>query len=157
MSLPAASFPELPEATARVARAAFRRKGNIYVTIGDRLGNLFEGLDFAFLYAADGAPALSPNLLALVTIFQFMENLPDSEAADAVRSRIDWKYALHLSLEDTGFDSSVLSEFRNAWPNMRAPKRCLNKCCSVWWLWTCSKKVASSAPIRRPCWRRRSC
>lgn len=112
MSLPAASFPDLPEATARVARAAFRRKGNIYVTIGDRLGNLFAGLDFASLYAADGAPALSPNLLALVTIFQFMENLPDSEAADAVRSRIDWKYALHLALEDTGFDSSVLSEFR---------------------------------------------
>ncbi len=112
MSLPAASFPILPEATARVAKAAFRRKGNIYVTIGDHLGNLFEGLDFAALYAADGAPALSPNLLALVTIFQFMENLPDSEAADAVRSRIDWKYALHLALEDTGFDSSVLSEFR---------------------------------------------
>jgi transposase len=112
MSLSTTAFPELPEATARVAKAAFKRKGNIYVTIGDQLGNLFEDVDFGPLYAADGAPALSPNLLALVTIFQFMENLPDREAADAVRSRIDWKYALHLALEDMGFDSSVLSEFR---------------------------------------------
>jgi transposase len=95
-----------------VARAAFRRKGNIYLTIGDQLGAVFENLDFSKMYAADGKPALSPNRLALVTVFQFMENLPDRDAADAVRSRMDWKYALHLSLGDTGFDDSVLSEFR---------------------------------------------
>jgi transposase len=112
MSLHSEPFPILPEATGRVARAAFRRKGNIYLTIGDRLGTLFDDVDFGCLYAADGKPALSPNLLALVTVFQFMENLSDREAADAVRSRLDWKYALHLSLEDTGFDDSVLSEFR---------------------------------------------
>jgi transposase len=112
MSLRNESFPALPEDTARVARAAFKRKGNIYLTIGDQLGAVFESLDFGQMYAADGKPALSPNLLALVTVFQFMENLPDRDAADAVRSRIDWKYALHLSLADTGFDDSVLSEFR---------------------------------------------
>ena len=104
----------MPEATARVAKAAFKRKGNLYLTIGDQLGTLFDEVDFGCLYAADGKPALSPNLLALVTIFQFMENLPDREAADAVRSRMDWKYALHLALDDMGFDASVLSEFRAA-------------------------------------------
>src|SRR5262249_22127876 len=31
---------------------------------------------------------------------------------DAVRGRIDWKYALGLELTDPGFDPSVLSEFR---------------------------------------------
>jgi transposase len=41
-----------------------------------------------------------------------MEGLGDREAADAVRSRIDWKYALSLELTDPGFDASVLSEFR---------------------------------------------
>jgi hypothetical protein len=41
-----------------------------------------------------------------------MEDLPDREAADAVRSRIDWKYALHLALDDPGFDFSLLSDFR---------------------------------------------
>jgi len=112
MSLQPAPLPSLPAATARVAKAAFKRKGNVYLTIGDQLGALFDDVDFACLYAADGAPALSPNLIALVTIFQFMENMPDAEAADAVRSRIDWKYALHLALDDMGFDSSVLSDFR---------------------------------------------
>jgi transposase len=43
---------------------------------------------------------------------QFMENLTDRQAADAVRGRIDWKYALGLELDDPGFDFSVLSEFR---------------------------------------------
>ena len=112
MALHVELFPVLPEATARVARAAFKRKGNLYLTIGDQLGALFEDVDFARLYAADGKPALSPNWLALLTVFQFMENLPDREAADAVRACLDWKYALHLSLEDSGFDASVLSEFR---------------------------------------------
>jgi transposase len=44
---------------------------------------------------------------------QFAENLPDRQAADAVRSRIDWKYALGIELTDPGFDFSVLSEFRS--------------------------------------------
>ncbi len=41
-----------------------------------------------------------------------MERLSDEQAANAVRSRIDWKYLLALPLEDAGFDASVLSEFR---------------------------------------------
>ena len=30
-----------------------------------------------------------------------------------VRSRLDWKYLLGLELRDSGFDYSVLSEFRS--------------------------------------------
>jgi transposase len=44
--------------------------------------------------------------------FQFLEHLSDRQAADAVRSRIDWKYALGLELDDPGFHFSVLTEFR---------------------------------------------
>jgi transposase len=43
---------------------------------------------------------------------QFAERLSDRKAADAVRGRIDWKYALGLPLDDPGFDASVLCEFR---------------------------------------------
>ena len=43
---------------------------------------------------------------------QFAEDLSDRQAADAVRGRIDWKYALGLELDDPGFNFSVLSEFR---------------------------------------------
>ena len=38
--------------------------------------------------------------------------MSDRQAAEAVRTRIDWKYALGLELTDPGFDFSVLSEFR---------------------------------------------
>jgi transposase len=41
-----------------------------------------------------------------------MPDLSDRQAADAVRARIDWKYALGLELTDPGFDFSALSEFR---------------------------------------------
>ena len=44
---------------------------------------------------------------------QFAEGLSDRQAADAVRSRLDWKYALSLELTDSGFDHTVLSEFRS--------------------------------------------
>ncbi len=42
-----------------------------------------------------------------------MENVTDRQAADAVRDRLAWKYALSLELTDPGFDHSVLSEFRS--------------------------------------------
>lgn len=51
--------------------------------------------------------------LALVSVLQYTERLTDRQAADAVRGRIDWKYALGLQLADPGFDFSVLSEFRD--------------------------------------------
>ena len=112
MSLAAQTISPIPEQTAQVAQQAFR-KGNLYLTIGDQIGMIFQSEDFADLYAREGKPAIPPYLLALVLIFQYIENLSDREAADAVRARIDWKYALHLPLEDGGFDFSVLSEFRD--------------------------------------------
>lgn len=111
MSLSPSALPPIPDETARAAKAAFK-KGNVYLTIGDQIGTVFAETDFRALYAADGAPAVSPVRLALVLIFAFMEDLADRAAADAVRSRIDWKYALHLPLDDAGFDASVLTDFR---------------------------------------------
>jgi hypothetical protein len=56
---------------------------------------------------------LSPaSRLALITIRQFAEGFSDRQAAEAVRIRIDWKYALNLELSHPGFDFSVLCEFR---------------------------------------------
>lgn len=101
----------VPEQTACVARAAFP-KGNAFMRMRDELGVLWEDEDFTDLFPRRGQRALAPWRLALVTVMQFAENLPDRRAADAVRSRIDWKYALGLELSDPGFDFSVLSEFR---------------------------------------------
>jgi len=111
MSLHPQEIPPVPEDTARVARAAFRKQ-NVYMRMRDVLGAVFADAAFAPLFPAHGQPAHAPWRLALVTIMQYAEGLSDEQAANAVRSRIDWKYALSLALTDTGFDSSVLSEFR---------------------------------------------
>jgi len=78
----------------------------------DTLGPLYEDAQFAALFSSTGQPAEAPARLALVLVLQFAEGLSDRQAADAVRGRIDWKYALALELTDPGFDASVLSEFR---------------------------------------------
>jgi hypothetical protein len=62
--------------------------------VRDALGALFADEQFAVLSAARGRPAWSPARLALVSVLQFAEGLSDRQAADAVRGRIDWKYAL---------------------------------------------------------------
>jgi len=111
MSLQAQPIPPIPETTAKIARRAFR-KGNIYMQMRDLLGTFFTDDQFTDLYPSDGQPAYAPWRLALVSVMQFAENLSDRQAADAVRARIDWKYALSLELTDEGFDFSVLSEFR---------------------------------------------
>lgn len=102
---------EIPDLTRQVAHAAFP-DGSLAMVLRDQLGPIFADADFADLYPALGQPAVSPARLALVTVLQFVENLPDRQAADAVRARIDWKYALGLELTDPGFHYSVLSEFR---------------------------------------------
>jgi len=112
MTLHARDLFSLPEETARVARAAFP-KGNVYMTMRDRLKLWYQDSDFAALFQShQGRPAESPGRLALVTVMQYAEGLTDEQAAEAVRSRIDWKYALGLALTDTGFHYSILSDFR---------------------------------------------
>ena len=111
MSLQPQEIAPVPDETQRIARAAFP-KGNIYVRMRDEIGTIFDDPMFAPLFPARGQPAESPWRLALITVMQFVEGLSDRQAADAVRSRIDWKYALSLELTDPGGDASVLCEFR---------------------------------------------
>lgn len=95
----------VPAETVRVARAVFP-KGNPYLTLRDELGGLYADPQFAPLFARTGR-------LAVVLGLQFAEGLSDRQAAEAVRSRIDWKYLLGLELTDAGFDFSALSAFRS--------------------------------------------
>jgi len=111
MSLHPHAVDPIPEQTARIARAAFRR-GNPFMRMRDEIGTLFTDEAFAPLFPARGRPVVSPWRLALVCVMQYVESLSDRQAAEAVRARIDWKYALSLALDDPGFDASVLSEFR---------------------------------------------
>jgi transposase len=102
----------IPEETSRVAHRAFP-KGNNYMTMRDKLDLWYRDSDYAHLFEShQGRPAESPGLLNLIIVMQFAEGLSDQQAADAVRSRIDWKYALGLALDDPGFDTSILSDHR---------------------------------------------
>ena len=111
MSLRPAEIAPVPAGTAQIAAAAFP-KGCTAMRMRDELGAIYDDRMFAPLYPARGQPAHSPWRLALVTVLQFAEGLSDRQAADAVRGRIDWKYALGRELADPGFDFSVLCEFR---------------------------------------------
>jgi transposase len=112
MSLQPRSDFAIPEETRRVAHAAFP-KGPPCLRIADELGLIFRDDQFAALFPTRGQPAASPARLALASVFQYVEGLSDRQATDAVRGRIDWKYALGLELTDPGFDHTVLSEFRS--------------------------------------------
>ncbi len=101
----------MPADTAELGRKLLR-PGDRYRVIGDQLADVVRDEDFADLYEPIGREAIPPAVLALVTLFQFLENVPDREAARAVAVRLDWKYALHLPLSYAGFDHSVLCYFR---------------------------------------------
>ncbi|MEC4018296.1 IS1182 family transposase [Streptomyces sp. H27-D2] len=98
--------------TAQVARASNPR-GTTAMWVRDRLDGLWRDEDFDAWYPRDGRPGLSPAQLATVSVLQFLLNLSDRQAAEAVRCRIDVKYALGLELDDPGFHHSVLSDFRD--------------------------------------------
>src|ERR1700694_1489597 len=122
MSLQPQAIPPMPEETARLARRTLP-KGNTFINKRDELGTFFRDEDFLDLFSEKGQPAESPWRLALVMIMQYAEGLTDRQAVDAVRTRIDWKYALSLEITDAGFDFSILSEFRSRLLTNKAERR----------------------------------
>lgn len=111
MSLKVRPVPPIPDDIAAVVRQILPDTHALRV-LGERLSQFVSDEAFADLYPAEGKPALSPALLALVTVLQYWEFLSDRQATHMVIARLDWKYALHLSLTYAGFDHSVLCEFR---------------------------------------------
>jgi transposase len=116
----------MPVETERVGRKLLKAD-DPYRLIGDRLFETLREEEYADLYSVEGKPGISPVILALVSVFQFMEKLADRQAANALRMRLDWKYALHLPLEYEGFDFSVLSEFRDRLIRGQAENRVFEK------------------------------
>jgi transposase len=124
----------VPADTMRVAKDAIP-DGNTCMVLRDRLGAIFDDALFAPLSPTRGQPAAAPWRLAVVTILQFAERLSDRDAAEAVRTRIDWKYLLGLELSDSGFDYSILSRFGDrlieGHAEMSLLDRFLDKCKSL--------------------------
>jgi transposase len=87
-------------------------KGNFYIAIGDQVERIFSGLELDDLYLRSRISTQTHARLYLITIFQFLESLPDDFAADAVRERMDWKYALHLPANYLGLKETLFCDFR---------------------------------------------
>jgi transposase len=111
MSIKPHGLEPIPEETRRLVQRLIP-KGTLVTQLRDALGPIYSDEPFAPLYATGGRPAEAPWRLALVTVLQALEGLTDRQAAEAVRTRIDWLYALALPLDDPGFDYSILSDFR---------------------------------------------
>jgi transposase len=108
MSMRPQPWPEPSEEIVAAVRAMYSgRELPLPVVIRDQLGELFTDEAFGAGFAARGKPGWSPGRLALVTVLQMAENLTDRQAAEAVREKISWKYALGMALTDPGFDASV--------------------------------------------------
>jgi transposase len=93
MSLQPEPIGSIPAETVRIARAACP-KGTLAMRLRDRVGSIFEDEQFAALSPRRGQGAQAPWQLALVILLQYVDGRTDRQAADAVRERIDWKYAL---------------------------------------------------------------
>ncbi|MFD0163153.1 transposase [Streptomyces decoyicus] len=57
-------------------------------------------------------------------MLQYALNLSDRQAAEAVRCRIDFKYALGLELEDPGFHHACCPTSATGSPRATAPTGC---------------------------------
>ena len=104
--------PDPQIAAAIVAKYPGKRPRPLAVQVRDRLGQWLEDEEFAAVFGIRGKPGWSPSRLALVTMLQRAETVAGRQAAEAVRTRIDWQYLLGLPLDDPGFDHTVLAEFR---------------------------------------------
>jgi transposase len=111
MSMHPHGLEPIPEETRRLVHR-LSPKGTMVTQLRDALGPIYSDEQFSHLFAKRGRAAEAPWRLALVTVLQAIEGLTDRQAAEYVRTRIDWLYALALPLADPGFDYSILTDFR---------------------------------------------
>jgi transposase len=104
-------LPPLTTDTADAARALFSIESE-YIAMGDQVEGLFSDLNLAELDASGDKQPDMLFVLAMVTIFQYLEDLPDRQVAEVIHKRTDWMYAMRLSLDSPDFELNNLCEFR---------------------------------------------
>jgi len=120
LSLRPRSGEHVPPLTTRIARAS-NPDGTTAIWVRDRLDGLWCDEDFADWYPRDGRPGLSPAQLATVCVLQFLLGLSDRQAAEAVRCRIDFKYAMAMELDDPGSTTVCWATSAIVSPRMAVP------------------------------------
>ena len=105
------SFHDIPQEISSWGKK-YLKDNNLYRVIGDQLLSFISADEFTSMYSNTGRPSINPIILSLVTLFQFLEEIPDRVAAQYAMTRLDWKYALHIPMDDPGFHYSDLCNFR---------------------------------------------
>jgi transposase len=90
----------------------FLKSGDLCFTIQKEIAPLVDVTDFEEMYLEGGRPPISPRILILVLIMQYIERLSDRAAAANLRYRLDWKIAFGLELEFAGIHPTTLVYFR---------------------------------------------
>lgn len=113
MSFHPIAYSPIPEDTRRAAIAQYGT-GNIYLRLGDHYNELLVDLiPLEFNPFSHQKRSLETYILNhFLTVFQYMEEMTNAQVVEAVRKRVDLKYALHLPLNFPSFDPNLLCEFR---------------------------------------------
>jgi transposase len=110
----------------------FDVQGSLFERLGSIAPDLFDDKDKYKLFATkvwpllaakreelaqcykpeNGRPSIEPVVLLGVSIFQFLERVPDRQAAELVKYHLGWKLALNLKLGAEGFHPTTLVHFR---------------------------------------------
>lgn len=110
----------------------FDVQGSLFESLGSIAADLFDEKDKYKLFARkiwpllaryreelaecyepeNGRPGIEPVMLLGVMIFQFLERVPDRQAAELVKYHLGWKLALNLELAADGFHPTTLVHFR---------------------------------------------
>jgi len=99
-------------------------KGSVEAFLADHRKELFPDEMFEDLFSSRrGRPSIPADVVASVMVLQALEGLSDRDAARALRDRISWKVACGLSLDDEGFDYSVLTYWRTRLRGSERPER----------------------------------
>jgi transposase len=107
-------------------------EGTVYAFLADHREELFKDEDFADLFpSARGRPSTPAPVVCTVMVLQALEGLSDRDAIRALRTRIDWKVACGLALDDEGFDFTVLTYWRSRLRNSERPQRIFDAVRSV--------------------------
>lgn len=91
----------------------FLRSDDLCFTIQKEIAPRIQLLDFENMYSEGGRPPVSPKVLVLVLILQYLERLSDRAAAHNLRYRLDWKIALGIELDYAGIHPTTLVYFRD--------------------------------------------
>jgi IS5 family transposase len=99
-------------------------EGTVYAFLADHRDELFRDEDFADLFpSGKGRPSIPAVLICCVMVLQALEGLSDRDAIRQLRTRIDWKVACGLALDDEGFDFTNLTYWRTRLRKSARPNR----------------------------------